>query len=141
MSKINCNLDCKHSKNDCICELDDVTFSLYGCEDYTETDKPICNDKYYTFLSYPDTRLKDKFWKAKMGILSEFRGREVFRNGYNEDHFTDGKTGVAGSFERCSKVTDEELSKTFRKHEEQNGLSPLYTTDLKYPVREFENND
>jgi hypothetical protein len=72
-----------------------------------------------------------------MGIKQFFRGREIFVMNPNDDCFTDGRTGAAGSRKFLDTKTYAVFNQLAAILEERNGLSPLYTDNTKWPI--FEN--
>ena len=141
MSEIYCECDCIWSGIDNICTNEYVKIGELGCEDYQEEPEPVCPDKYYAFSIDKEKEVPGKIarcWIARMGIKEEWRGREIFTNGYDNDVFTDGRTGILGSKKRLEDKSDDELVNIFIELEAANGISPLYTDSSKWTIKESE---
>ena len=140
MTIVYCDLDCKYSEHG-ECQCDEIQFDHMGsCNDYVEETKE-CPDKYYAFcIDYNHESLSKKVarcWEPRMGIKEEFLGREIFLDGSSDDNFfTDGRTGVVGSKKGILQKSKEELDKIFSELEESNGISPLYTDNTRWPIKE-----
>jgi hypothetical protein len=136
MSTIYCEYDCKYSGKDGICTNEEVTMGPMGCNDFEEEPEPICPDKFYAFHKDFDKEYGSDFvWIEKLGIKGEFLGREIFLNGYDDNLFTDGRTGVAGAKKPLLEMSEEKRNNIFAELEERNGISPLYTDTPKYPIK------
>lgn len=139
MPIVYCSLNCQFSEHG-ECQCDEIQFDGMGsCLDYEKRAKE-CPDKYFAFcIDYLNEIPNEKIarcWEPRMGIKDTFWGREVFLNGYDDNYFTDGRTGVAGNKEGLLAKSKEELDKIFAELEENNGISPLYTTITKWPIKE-----
>lgn len=129
------NEACIYCKNQ-ECTKDYICIDFDGCQDYEIEPEEKYSEVYYILKAERHgSKEVFKHWQKVLGKKEIISGREVYRTG---ERYTDAITGayIGNNKDEIEKRITE-WREEFEKLVAENGLSPLYEENLKYPVTEI----